>query len=171
MTSVFFWLIKLPSGNIMLIITMCSLSIAAHADREIMINLFRSPSMGLEFRESFFGVHVGLYPTIISKNAKGENETTWFIKLGVTAYGGRFSLGADQPSSFFASASYVRGLNHAWENGFLADVGFRWAVWRGLNLRLGGCVLLSPGKHFRINPAPGIGWSVPLDKPSTTSME
>lgn len=171
MTPAFFWPIKLPYGNILLIITLCSLPIASHADREIMVNLFRSPSMGLEFRESFFGVHVGFYPTIISKNAQGENETTWFIKLGVTAYVGRFSLGGEQPSSFFVSASYVRGLNHDWENGFLAEAGFRYVAWRGLNLRLGGCALLSPGQRPRVNPTPGIGWSIPIDEPSTISKE
>jgi hypothetical protein len=151
----------LPLGNLVVILS--AIPRAARADRELTVNLFRSPSMGLEYRESFVGFHAGFYPTVISQDAHGNNETTWFLKLGVTGYVGRFALGGDAPSSFFTSVSYVRGLNHGWGNGLVVDAGFRWVAWRGLNLRLGGCVLLSPGQSPRVNPTPGIGWSFPLD--------
>jgi hypothetical protein len=161
MPRAFFWRKMLLLGNLLLVVMRPA---SARADREFGVNLFRSPSIGLEYRESFVGLHAGFYPTVVSQDRRGNNQTTWFLKLGITGYVGRFELGGDTPSAFFTSASYVRGLNHGWGHGLVADAGFRWVAWRGLNLRLGGGLLVSPGHRPRINPTPGIGWIFPLDE-------
>jgi hypothetical protein len=130
--------------------------------QELNINLFRNPSMGLEYRLGAFSVHGGAYPTVISQNAAGENETSWFIRAGLSAYFLGHSFYGQRESEFYVSASYMRGLNLGHENGAAIDVGYRWMVWRGLNVRLGVAVLLEPGREVHVNPTPGIGWSFPF---------
>ena len=159
--SRFFLRTMLPAGNLLLLCWLGA-SKPALADRELSLNLFRSPSIGAEYREAFLGLHGGFYPTVISRDAQGHTETTWFLKFGATGHLGRFALGGDAPSAFFTSVSYVRGLNHGWGNGALLDAGFRWVPWLGLNLRLGGGLLLSPDHSVRLNPTPGVGWNFPL---------
>lgn len=44
-------------------------------------------------------------------------------------------------------------------NGAMAEVGFRWMVWQGLNFRIGVAALASPGLDLKINPTPGISYS------------
>ena len=44
----------------------------------------------------------------------------------------------------------------------MPEAGFRWAVWKRIDLRLGAAVLLAPGKRVRVNPTPGISWSFSL---------
>lgn len=140
------------------------------ADRELIIHAFRSPSMGLEVRDSFLGFHVGLYPTAIDENAAGESRTTWFVKFGLTAYFLGFDTGSGRLSSPFVSLSLAQGLNNAWDvsdsitggSGVMLDVGFRWAAWRGLDLRLGAMGLLGFDGRMLVRPAPGLSWSVPL---------
>ena len=126
---------------------------------ELNLNLFRSPSIGLEYRRWNVSVHAGAYPTVISRNADGDNETSWFFRAGLTHYFLGHSFYGQRPSEFFFDASYVRGLNLGHENGALLEVGYRWMVWSGLNLRLGAAVLLEPGEDAHFNPTPGIGWS------------
>jgi hypothetical protein len=57
------------------------------------------------------------------------------------------------------SGSYLRGLSLGRGNGALAEAGYRWMVWQGINLRLGVAVLLERGHDVKVNPTPGIGWS------------
>lgn len=141
-----------------------------HVDRELMIHGFRSPSTGIELRESFLGFHVGLYPTTIDENAAGESRTTWFLKFGLTAYFLGFDTGSGRESSPFVGVSLVQGLNNDWDvsesvtggTGVMFDAGFRWAAWRGLDLRLGAMGLLGFDGRFLVRPAPGLSWSVPL---------
>lgn len=127
---------------------------------EFSINGFRNPSVGLEYRYTSVSIHIGFYPTIVSTDNNGQNETTSFIRAGISLWflpiGDRVN-----PSSFYASLSFVRGLNKKYEgdNGLLADAGFRWMAWEGLNLRLGAALLASPGHKPKINPTPGISYS------------
>lgn len=122
---------------------------------EISINAFRNPSIGLEYRRDRVSVHAGYYVTALTPNI-----TTKFAKTGLTYW--FLPVGQhENPSSFYASVSYLRGLNLEYEhqNAASAEVGFRWMVWRGLNLRLGVIALASTGKDVKINPTPGISYS------------
>jgi hypothetical protein len=127
--------------------------------QELNFNFFRNPSIGLEYRWGAVAVHGGAYPTVISKDAEGVNETTWFLRAGLTAFFLGHSFNGQRPSEFYVSASYLRGLNLGRGNGALAEAGYRWMVWQGINLRLGVAVLLERGRDVKVNPTPGIGWS------------
>jgi hypothetical protein len=130
---------------------------------ELNINGFRAPSIGLEYRYSLVSIHTGAYTTIISKDDRGRNEATWFIKSGATLYFLPISLYRQRPSEFYVSASHVYGFQNDWEgkHGFIAELGWRWMVWRGINLRIGVAVLVGEGSdRVRVNPTPGIGYSV-----------
>ena len=127
--------------------------------QELNLNLFRNPSIGLEYRLGDFALHAGMYPTIISTNAAGENQTSWFVRAGLTYFFLGHSWNGQRPSEFYVSGSYLRGLNHGRGNGALLDVGYRWMIWRGLNVRIGVAVLAERGQDIEVNPTPGIGWS------------
>jgi hypothetical protein len=127
--------------------------------QELNFNFFRNPSIGLEYRLGPVAVHGGAYPTVISKNAAGKNETSWFVRAGVTTFFLPHVWNDQRPSEFYASASYLRGLNLGRGNAALLETGYRWMVWRGLNLRIGVAVLLERGRDVKVNPTPGIGWS------------
>lgn len=122
---------------------------------EISVNAFRNPSIGLEYRRSQVSIHAGYYitaltPGVTTKFAK-TGLTYWFLPVGQR----------ENPSSFYASVSYLRGLNLEYknQNAASAEIGFRWMVWRGLNVRLGIIALASAGKDLKINPTPGISYS------------
>lgn len=122
---------------------------------EISVNAFRNPSIGLEYRYKNISVHGGYYITALESGV-----TTKFIKVGLTGW----FLPVDKkktPSSFYAGASYLRGLNLDYnkENAFGLEAGFRWMVWKGINLRLGAIALVAKGHEPRINPTPGISYS------------
>jgi hypothetical protein len=122
------------------------------------INGFRNPSIGIEFESHTISVHAGYYITAFESGV-----TTKFFKAGVTHY----MLPVDKkevPSSFYASASYLRGLNNDYENdnAVATEVGFRWTVVKGLNIRLGVTALASPDKHLKVNPTPGISYTFNL---------
>lgn len=123
---------------------------------EISINGFRNPSVGAEYRYEQVSVHAGYYPTAFKS---GENTsffkagaTFWFLPVGKKA----------NPSSFYAGANYLRGFNRDYENKNAVGVeaGFRWMVWKGLNLRIGAIAVAASGEIVRINPTPGISYSV-----------
>ncbi len=125
------------------------------ASQDISVNGFRNPSIGLEYRYHRFSAHAGYYMTAFK-----AGETTKFIKTGVTFWFG--ALGKKPiPSSFYVSASYLRGINRDYDgkNAFAAEVGFRWMVWKGLNLRIGVTALTAPGQSLKINPTPGISYT------------
>jgi hypothetical protein len=129
---------------------------------ELSLNGFRNPSIGMEYRYKRFSVHAGYYPTIISKNEQGKNETTSFIRTGISYWFLPVYSTRHAPSSFYVSTSYVRGLDQDWKpkNGVLSEVGFKWVVWKGLNLRFGAAMLAGPGQKVKINPTPGISYSI-----------
>jgi hypothetical protein len=65
------------------------------------------------------------------------------------------------PSSFYAGASFARGMTRDYKgaNALAVEAGFRWFAWKGLNLRLGVVALGASGKGVKINPTPGISYS------------
>ena len=40
------------------------------------------------------------------------------------------------------------------------EAGFRWMVWKGLNLRIGAIGVAAKGHDLKINPTPGISYSI-----------
>ncbi|HLG40300.1 MAG TPA: hypothetical protein VI461_11560 [Chitinophagaceae bacterium] len=123
---------------------------------ELSINGFRNPSIGLEYRHQHVSVHAGYYITAFK-----SGEYTNFVKAGVTYW----FLPVDKkeiPSSFYGGASYLRGLTRDYKNknAMAVETGFRWMVWKGLNFRIGAIVLLAEGQDLKINPTPGISYSL-----------
>ena len=123
--------------------------------RELSVNGFRNPSIGLEYRVNHLSAHAGYYVTNFESGI-----TTEFMKTGVTYW----FLPVDQkeiPSSFYAGASYLRGLTRDYENknGVALEAGFRWMIWKGLNFRIGAIGLAAPGESIKINPTPGLSYS------------
>jgi hypothetical protein len=122
---------------------------------ELSINGFRNPSIGLEYRFRNVSIHGGYYLTNFESGV-----TTRFIKAGLTGW--FLPVGKrENPSSFYAGASYLRGLNLDYEdqNAFAVEAGFRWMVWKGVNLRIGAIALMSRDQDVKINPTPGISYS------------
>jgi len=130
------------------------------AGHELSVNGFRNPSIGLEYRIHHFSLHGGYYPTNFESGV-----TTSFVRTGITYWflpvGDR-----EQPSSFYSSLSYARGLDREYrdKNAVMAEVGFRWMAWKGLNVRLGVVTLKAPGEDWKVNPTPGISYSFMLKK-------
>lgn len=123
--------------------------------QEISINAFRNPSIGLEYRYRYISVHAGYYITALESGI-----TTKFVKTGFTTW--FLPVGRKKnPSSFYAGASYLRGLNlnYKEKNALGLEAGFRWMVWKGINLRLGGVALIAKEEGMKINPTPGISYS------------
>jgi hypothetical protein len=123
--------------------------------QEISINGFRNPSIGAEYRYRQFSVHAGYYLTNFESGV-----TTEFIRTGVTFW--FLPIGKKQnPSSFYTSLSYARGLTREYKSKdtIMPEVGFRWMVYKGLNLRLGVTGMAAEGEGFKINPTPGISYS------------
>jgi hypothetical protein len=122
---------------------------------ELSINGFRNPSVGLEFRHKQISYHAGYYPTAFK-----AGETTSFVKAGFTSW--FLPVGTkENPSSFYAGASYLRGFNRDYDgkNALGIEAGFRWMVWKGLNLRIGAIAVAASGESLKINPTPGISYS------------
>jgi hypothetical protein len=122
---------------------------------EFSINGFRSPSIGVEYRQKHISVHAGYYITALEKGV-----TSKFFKAGVTVW--FLPVGNKQdPSSFYAGASYLRGLNLDYKNKNAAamEAGFRWMIWKGLNARIGAIGVAAKGHDVKINPAGGISYS------------
>ena len=122
---------------------------------EFSINGFRNPSIGLEYRHQQVSVHAGYYTTAFK-----SGEYTNFIKAG-TAYWFAPVGKKENPSSFYAGASYLRGINREYKNknAFAAEAGFRWMIWKGLNFRIGAIAVKAKGQPVKINPTPGISYS------------
>ena len=122
---------------------------------EISVNGFRNPSIGLEYRNKNISIHGGYYITALESGI-----TTKFIKIGLTGW--FLPVGKrENPSSFYAGASYLRGINLDYnkENALGLEAGFRWMIWKGINLRIGGIALVAKDKDTKINPTPGISYS------------
>ncbi|WP_428660347.1 hypothetical protein [Runella sp.] len=138
-----------------LLVSTGAFSQSRFSKNEISINGFRNPSIGLEYRRNHLSFHAGYYITALEAGI-----TTKFLKTGVTAW--FLPVGKkENPSSFYAGASYLRGINLEYnkENALGLEAGFRWMVWKGLNVRIGGIALVAKGHDVRINPTPGISYS------------
>lgn len=123
--------------------------------KEFSINGFRNPSIGLEYRLNHFSVHAGYYPTNFTSGV-----TTSFVRTGISYW--FLPVGnKENPSSFYSSASFARGLDREYENknALMAEVGFRWMIVKGLNFRLGLTALMATGEDVKINPTPGLSYS------------
>jgi len=123
---------------------------------EFSINGFRNPSIGLEYRHRSISAHAGYYITALEPGI-----TTKFFKAGATAW--FLPVGKkENQSSFYAGLSYLRGINLDYkdENAFGMEAGFRWMIWKGLNARIGAIGLAAKGHDIKINPAPGISYSI-----------
>lgn len=122
---------------------------------EVSINGFRNPSVGLEFRHRQISYHAGYYPTAFK-----SGETTSFVKVGITSWFLPVGM-KENPSSFYAGASYLRGFSRDYDgkNALGVEAGFRWMVWKGLNLRIGAIAVAASGESMKINPTPGISYS------------
>lgn len=126
------------------------------SQNEFSVNGFRNPSIGLEYRHQLVSVHAGYYITAFEKGI-----TTKFFKAGATAW--FLPVGKkENPSSFYAGASYLRGLNLDYknENAVALEAGFRWMVWKGLNIRIGAIGVAAQGHALKVNPTPGISYSI-----------
>ncbi|MDX1941181.1 MAG: hypothetical protein SFU99_11560 [Saprospiraceae bacterium] len=127
---------------------------------EFSINGFRNPSVGLEYRYKSVSVHAGYYPTIISQDENDKGLTTSFLRTGLSLW--FLPIGKkENPSSFYASASYLRGFDREYkdENAAMLEAGFRWMIWKGLNVRIGAAVLMAKDRPTYLNPTPGISYS------------
>jgi hypothetical protein len=125
------------------------------SNHEISVNGFRNPSIGAEYRHKYLSVHAGYYPTAFKSGV-----TTGFVKSGLTFW--FLPIGKkENPSSFYAGASYLRGQNREYEkqNALGIEAGFRWMVWKGINLRIGAIGVAAKDKSLKINPTPGISYS------------
>ncbi|GAB4017296.1 hypothetical protein GCM10028808_48300 [Spirosoma migulaei] len=138
-----------------LVVSGSAFSQSRFSKSELSINGFRNPSVGAEYRFKQMSLHAGYYPTAFK-----SGETTSFIKTGFTLW--FLPVGKkENPSSFYAGASYLRGLNRDYKhkNAMGVEAGFRWMVWKGLNLRIGAIAVAASGESLKINPTPGISYS------------
>lgn len=128
---------------------------ASFPKHQLSINGFRNPSIGLEYQQRQVSIHGGYYVTNFTSGV-----TTEFLKAGLSYW--FLPVGKKEiPSSFYAGASYLRGLTRDYknQNAFAVEAGFRWYVWRGLNFRLGVIALTAEGQSLKINPTPSISYS------------
>jgi hypothetical protein len=138
--------------------------------QELMLNAFRAPSIGLEYRFGALSVHGGVYPTVIDDSP--GNDTSWFAKAGVGVWFLPIAMLGNERSSFYASLSYLREIgDDGWENAGQLEAGFRLVVWQGLFVRLGASALYAPGRDcptdecstVKFRPNPAVGWAIALD--------
>lgn len=135
--------------------SLVSFSQRSLAGNELSVNAFRNPSIGVEYRHNHVSVHGGYYTTAFK-----SGEYTNFAKAGLTYWFAPVD-NKEIPSSFYAGASYLRGLTRDYknENAVAVEAGFRWMIWKGLNFRIGAIALAADGHDIKINPTPGISYS------------
>jgi hypothetical protein len=139
---------------LMLFASTAAYSQSRFSKSELSINFFRAPSIGAEYRYHQVSIHAGYYLTAFS------GETNNFIKTGLTYW--FLPVGKKvNPSSFYAGVSYMRGLDNEYENknAIGTEAGFRWMIWKGLNLRIGAIAVAAKDESLKLNPAGGISYS------------
>lgn len=127
-------------------------------NNELSVNGFRNPSIGAEYRIGQYSAHAGYYTTAFKKG-----EYTNFVKVGYTFW--FFPNGKGElPSAFYTGSSYMRGLNRDYKSkdALGVEIGYRWMVWKGLNLRIGAIGVAAKDMSFKVNPTPGISYSIKL---------
>ncbi len=122
------------------------------------INMFRNPSIGLEYRYNDFSIHSGYYPTNFESNV-----TTEFIRTGITYWFLPFSK-KEIPSSFYTSISFSKGLTKDYKNkdAGMIEAGISLMIFKGINFRIGTTVLFTKNKKTEINPTPGLNYTFKL---------
>jgi hypothetical protein len=146
---------KITMLFLLFIMTGNAIAQSRFSKHEISINGFRNPSIGAEYRHRRVSMHAGYYPT----NFK-SGITTEFIKTGLTYW--FLPVGKkDNPSSFYGSLSYAKGTSREYKDldAGIAELGFRWMLYKGLNLRIGVAALAAKDQDVKINPTPGISYS------------
>ena len=148
---------------------------AAHSavrGQELMLNGFRSPSIGLEYRVAFLSLHAGAYPTIIDEGETMKDGTTWFAKAGASVWFLPVRMLGNERSSFYGGLSYVNDFDReGWGHGAQVEAGFRLVFFKGLFARLGASALYAPGRTcptpdcevVKVRPNPAIGWGFVVD--------
>ncbi len=140
---------------LMLVMTSTAFAQEKFPKNTLSINAFRNPSIGLEYQRNQVSIHAGYYITAFESGV-----TTKFLKTGLTYW--FLPVGKKEiPSSFYAGASYLRGINLDYknENALAIEAGFRWYAWKGLNLRIGVIALAADGHDLKINPTPSISYT------------
>ena len=140
---------------VLVLLSASAFSQSKFSKNELSINGFRNPSIGLEYLHFHVSVHTGYYTTAFK-----SGEYTNFAKTGLTYW----FLPVDKkeiPSSFYVGASYMRGLTRDYKdkNAVAMEAGFRWMIWKGLNVRIGAIAVAANGQDLKINPTPGISYS------------
>ena len=146
---------KLTALLLLISFTAIAHSQSRFSKHELSVNGFRNPSIGAEYRYKHVSVHAGYYPTNFERGV-----TTEFIRTGITYW--FLPVGNKQnPSSFYGSLSYARGTTKKYKDldAGIAELGFRWMVYSGLNLRLGVAALAANNHGVKINPTPGVSYS------------
>lgn len=144
---------------LMLLVSSSAYAQSRFSKHELSINAFRAPSIGAEFRQNQVSIHAGYYLTAFS------GVTNNFVKTGLTFW--FFPVGKKyNPSSFYAGVSYLRGLDSDYKNknAIGTEAGFRWMIWKGLNLRIGLITVAAKDKTLKLNPAGGISYSLFFNK-------
>jgi hypothetical protein len=118
------------------------------AERGVYLTIFRSPSTGVEVRSGHSAVNLGFYPTILRNDGSQANVN--FIRLGGSFYA------RNRGSSLYASPSILVSLDKKWKHGALTELGYRGAIYRRLNGRLGAAVLTTTDGLVRVNPTVGM---------------
>lgn len=151
---------------------LASASHSAMRGRELIINGFRAPSMGLEYRVGRLSIHAGAYPTVINDGEALSKTTAWFAKAGMSVWFLPVRLLGNERSSFYAGASYLNDFERdGWGHTAQIEAGFRFVAYEGFFLRLGASALYAPGRScptdeceiVKVRPNPGLGWSLALD--------
>lgn len=147
--------IKHAIAILLVLVSATSFAQSRYPKHELSVNGFRNPSIGVEYRRSHLSVHAGYYMTAFESGI-----TTKFLKTGVTAWFLPVEK-KENPSSFYAGVSYLRGINRDYknQNAVGMEAGFKWMIWKGLNLRLGAIALAAKDHDVKINPTPGISYS------------
>jgi hypothetical protein len=117
-------------------------------ERGIYLTIFRSPATGVELRAGHAAVHLGFYPTIISKDGKRGNAN--FVRMGASYY-----LKASGASAY-VTPSILWSLDKNWKHSALTEIGFRGPVYRRLNGRVGAAALTTIDGQVRVNPTVGM---------------
>jgi hypothetical protein len=144
---------------------------SAGSRQELMLNAFRTPSIGLEYRYGALSVHAGAYTTVINDGQTLAETAAWFAKAGVNLWFLPVDLLGDEPSSFYAGASYLNDFGRdGWGHTAQLETGFQLRIYQGFFARLGASALYAPGRDcssgdcdsVKIRPNPGIGWAFPI---------
>lgn len=138
-----------------LIIAGTALAQSRFSSKEFSINGYRNPSVGVEFRIRQISLHAGYYPSNFEAGVTTDffkaGTTVWFLPVGKK----------ENPSSFYAGADYLRGLSFDYKqrNAVGVEAGFRWMIWKGLNLRVGAIMVNAAGQGPKFNPTSALSYS------------